>query len=73
LIAAGSSSSGLHHAVDQADAQRLGRVDHRAAHAQLERAGQADPPQQPLRPAEAGDDPELDLGLAEASPSRWRR
>jgi hypothetical protein len=35
------------------------------AHAQLERVGQADPPQQPLRPAEPGDDPELDLGLAE--------
>jgi hypothetical protein len=56
---------GLAHPVDQADAQRLGRVDHRAAHAQLERAGQADAPQQPLRPAEARDDPELDLGLAE--------
>jgi hypothetical protein len=71
--AVGSSASGGTTRVGQADAQRLGGVDHVAGDAQLLGLGDADPAGQALGAAEAGDDAELDLGLAELAPSRWRR
>ena len=43
----------------------LVRGDRVAGQVHLERLGLADQPRQPLRAAEAGDDPEVDLGLAE--------
>jgi hypothetical protein len=51
--------------IGEADPQRLGGADDVAGEAQLLGLGDADPAGQALGAAEAGDDPELDLGLAE--------
>ena len=54
-----------HDAVDQADPQRLGGVDHAAAEDEFQRPALAHQPRQALRAGEAGHQAELDLGLAE--------
>ena len=54
-----------HDARDQAGALGLGRVHHAAGEDQVHRLGLADRARQPLRAADARDDAELDLGLAE--------
>ena len=55
-----------HDAVDEPDLVGLVGGDRIAGEVELQRARRADEPRQPLRAAEAGDDPEVDLGLAEA-------
>ena len=55
----------LHDAVDQAVLVGVLGRDRLARGVHLERLGRPDEPRQPLRAAEAGDDPEVDLGLAE--------
>jgi hypothetical protein len=57
---------GCDHAVDQADALGLDGVDHARGHDQLLGASEADHGWQAGRAADIGDDPELDLGQAEA-------
>ena len=59
-----SSWSGTH-AVDQAELVGLLGADRVADEVHLQRLVLAHQPRQPLGAAEAGDDPELDLGLAE--------
>ena len=54
-----------HHARDQARALGLGRIHHAAGQDQIHRLGLADRAGQPLRAADARDDAELDLRLAE--------
>ena len=54
-----------HDAVDQADAKRLGGVDHAAAEDQFQRAALPHQPREALRAGETGREAELDLGLAE--------
>ena len=53
------------HAVDQAELVGLVGGDRVADQVHLQRLGLADQPRQALGAAEAGDDPEVDLGLAE--------
>src|SRR5213082_353536 len=54
-----------HDLVREAEAKGLVRRDRRAGEVHLERLALSDEPRQPLGAAEAGDDPEVDLGLAE--------
>ena len=54
-----------HQAVDEPELVGLLGADRVADRVHLERLGRADQPRQPLGAAEAGDDPEVDLGLAE--------
>ena len=56
---------GLEDAVDEADPQRLLRVDDPPGEDQVLRDAEAADPRQPLRAAPAGEDAEVDLGLAE--------
>src|SRR5438045_5190927 len=56
--------------VHEAHPQRLLRVDHPAREDQLLRNPEAADPREALRSAPAGDDPEVDLGLAEARLAR---
>ena len=56
---------GRHDARDEAGALGLGRIHHAAGQDQVHRLGLADRARQPLRAADAGNDAELDLGLAE--------
>ena len=60
----------LDHAVDEPELERLLGDDRIADEVHLERLVRADQPRQPLRAAEAGDDPELDLRLAEQRRAR---
>ena len=55
-----------HDARDQAGALGLGGIHHAAGEHHVHRLGLADRARQALRAAGAGDDAELDLGLAEA-------
>ena len=57
-------------AVDEPELERFVGQDRVADEVHLERLVGADEARQPLRAAEAGDDPELDLGLAEARRAR---
>src|SRR5262249_41675059 len=52
--------------VDQPDAKRIRRTDRLPEVDELARATDADPPHQPLRSAEPGDEAEVDLRLPEA-------
>ena len=61
----GPEGGGGHDTVDEADPARLGRVDEASAEEQFQGAALPDQPRQPLRAGEAGNEPELDLGLAE--------
>ena len=54
-----------HHASDQAGAFGFGRIHHAAGQDQVHRLGLADRARQALRAADARNDAELDLGLAE--------
>ena len=54
-----------HHLVHEPEPSRLVRADRVAEQVHLERLGLADQPRQPLGAAEARDDPEVDLRLAE--------
>src|SRR5262249_51352921 len=51
--------------VDEPDAPGLLRADHPAGQNERKRAALADQPRQPLRAAAAGQQSQLDLGLAE--------
>jgi len=53
------------HALHEADAEGLGRVDPGPGQDHLERLAATHEPRQPLRPAAARDDREVDLGEAE--------
>ena len=57
---------GFDNFIDQADAQGLGGVDDLAGEEEFEGCSATDQARQALRTAVAGDDAELDLGLAEA-------
>ena len=65
FIASSIRLAGRHHARHQAGALGLGGVHHAAGQDQVHRLGLADRARQPLRAADAGDDAELDLRLAE--------
>ena len=60
----------LDHAVDEAELERFLGEDRVADQVHLERLVGADEPRQALRAAEAGDDAELDLRLAEQRRAR---
>ena len=59
-----------HDAVDEPELVRLLGGDRVAGRVHLQRLGRADEPREPLRAAEAGDDPEVDLGLPERGGER---
>ena len=61
----GQEQVGLDDLLDEADAQGLLGPDHLAGQEEVEGVAQADEPGQALRPGVAGDEPEVDLGLAE--------
>ena len=57
--------AGRHDPIYEADAKRLGGVDHLAGEQELEGASLADESREPLRSAVAWHDAELHFGLAE--------
>ena len=69
----GSSSAGSTTAFTRPMRSASVGVDDRAGVDQLARARHAHPPRQPLRPAEAGDDAQAHLGLAELGRATTRR